>query len=223
MIIRDVSERVKAHEALKLSEEQYRTLIATCPDGIVQITIEGTIIFASTKAYELFGYPEEKEVIGQSMLKWIALEGRESIIANMKRTLQQENVSISEYPALKITGEKFWIETNSSVIKDGQGNPNGLIVIIRDIAERKLAEEALVKERENFRNSFEMLPFGVQIISSTNQIVYANHTILEMWGCESIEQLRKVRLDQAFTPESLALLRQLRKQTLPVHRRRCTN
>jgi two-component system, NtrC family, sensor kinase len=222
MIIRDVSERAKAHAALKQSEEQFRTLVATCPDGIVQVTVEGTIIFASTKAYELFGYPEEKEVIGQSMLKWIAAEGRESIIANMKRTLQQENVSISEYPALKTTGEKFWIETNSSVIKDGQGNPSGLIVIIRDIAERKLAEEALVKERENFRNSFEMLPFGVQIISLTNQIVYANHTILEMWECESVEQLRKVRLDQAFIPESLALLRQLRKRNTsgtppPVH------
>lgn len=70
-------------------------------------------------------------------------------------------------------------------------------------------EARLLSEREDFRNSFDVMPFGIQIINSAGKLVYLNHTILEMWGYENLEQLKKIRLEQAFTPGSVVLVRNL--------------
>jgi two-component system, NtrC family, sensor kinase len=80
-----------------------------------------------------------------------------------------------------------------------------------EIIGRKRSEAALLAERENFRNSFEMSPFGVQIISPKGNIAYVNHTMLNMWGYSSLEQLTSVPIKQTFTPESLALIRGMHK------------
>lgn len=70
----------------------------------------------------------------------------------------------------------------------------------------------LIAEREDFQNSFDNMPFGIQIINSTGKLIYLNHTMLDLWGYDSIEQLNALRLEQAFTPESVALVRSLFKQ-----------
>lgn len=204
MIIRDVTDRVHTQEALRISEERYRTLVATCPDGIAMISVDGTVTYASKKTLDIFGFPEESDVIGHSMLKWVNPEGRENMVYNFKATLKQGDISIHEYPVIRKNGEHFWIETNATVFRDKMGTPLGLVVIIRDIAERKRIEAALTNERENFQNSLEMSPFGVQIISMTGQLLHVNRTMLNMWGYSSIEELLKIPLTQRFTPESMA-------------------
>jgi len=80
-----------------------------------------------------------------------------------------------------------------------------------EIIGRKRSEAALLKERENFRNSFERSPFGVQIISFQGNIVFVNHTMLNMWGYRTIEQLSSVPMQQSFSPESISLMREMQK------------
>ncbi len=78
-----------------------------------------------------------------------------------------------------------------------------------EIIARKRSETALLTERENFRNSFEMSPFGVQIVSAQGIILYVNHTMLSMWGFDTIEQLTSIPREQAFAPESLPVVREM--------------
>jgi PAS domain S-box-containing protein len=91
-----------------------------------------------------------------------------------------------------------------------------------EIIGRKRSEAALLAERENFRNSFEMSPFGVQIISPKGNVVHVNQTMLNMWGYETLEQLTSVPIEKAFSSESLAVIRSMHKlrhtdQVPPVH------
>jgi two-component system NtrC family sensor kinase len=143
-VCRDISEREKAQEALRISEEKYRTLIALSPDGIVSVTEQGIVTFASKQIYKIFGFPDEKEVIGQPVLNWIAVDDREKMASNIKKALLGEDVGIHEYHVIRKGGEQFWIEANSSIIKDTQGNPTGLLGIIRDITERKKMQDSMI-------------------------------------------------------------------------------
>jgi PAS domain S-box-containing protein len=143
-VCRDISEKKKAQENLRISEERYRTLVAISPDGIVSISTKGIITFASDQIYKIFGYPDEKEVIGQPVLNWISADDREKMASNIKKALMGEDVGIHEYHVCRRDGELFWIEANSSIIKDTQGNATGLLGIIRDITERKKMQDSLI-------------------------------------------------------------------------------
>ncbi|MDD5170653.1 MAG: response regulator [Syntrophales bacterium] len=72
----------------------------------------------------------------------------------------------------------------------------------REIAERKRAEEALRRTEENFRRSLDDSPLGVRIVSAKGQTIYANRAILDIYGCESIEELKAIPVIKRYTPES---------------------
>ena len=74
----------------------------------------------------------------------------------------------------------------------------------RDITERKLAKEALWKSEENFRHSLEESPLGVRIVTMEGKTIYANRGILDIYGYDSIEELRTTPIQKRYTPESYA-------------------
>ena len=74
----------------------------------------------------------------------------------------------------------------------------------RDITERKQAEEALRRSEENFRRSLDDSPLGVRIVTIEGETIYANRAILEIYGLDSIEELRTTPVKKRYTPESYA-------------------
>ncbi len=143
-VCRDITERVKAQEALRISEEWNRTLVSICPDGIISVNSDSTVTYASQKIYELFGSPANEEIIGQSILKWIAPEARETMATNIRKLLAGDDVSFHEYPVINKEGALFWVEVNSSIIKDINGIPVNLIAVVRNITERKKIQDNLI-------------------------------------------------------------------------------
>ncbi|MBU2027676.1 MAG: PAS domain S-box protein, partial [Proteobacteria bacterium] len=77
-------------------------------------------------------------------------------------------------------------------------------VSIRDITERKRTEEALRWAEENFRRSLDESPLGVRIVTIEGETVYANRAMLNIYGYDSIEELRTTPLKERYTPESYA-------------------
>jgi PAS domain S-box-containing protein len=76
------------------------------------------------------------------------------------------------------------------------------MAIAVDITERRQAEEALRLEKDNFRNSLDDSPLGVRIVSPEGNTIYANKTMLEIYGYDSLGELRKTPLKNRYTPES---------------------
>jgi PAS domain S-box-containing protein len=72
------------------------------------------------------------------------------------------------------------------------------------LQERKRAEEALRRAEENFRRSLDDSPLGVRIVTVEGETVYANRAILEIYGYDSIEELRTTPLKRRYTPQSYA-------------------
>jgi len=109
----------------------------------------------------------------------------------------------------KQDGSVFPVEiTGRFLIRQGRSVH---IAAIRDITERKRAEEALRRAEENFRRSLDESPLGVRIMTTEGEPLYANRAILEIYGYDSIEELRTTPVKKRYTPESYAEF-QIRKK-----------
>ena len=133
---------------LKISEDRFRKLIETSPEGIGIMEMDGTISYGSTKLLEILGYEQANELLGRSPIEVIAPEDRERMTKNMRGVMQGGPSPQTSYQFLKKDGSPFWGEVNSCLLTDADGRAAGVIAIIRDITDRKrLEEDRLTKSK----------------------------------------------------------------------------
>ena len=153
---RDISERWRVEEALRDSEERFRTVTETASDAIIVIDQEGTIELANPSTQKIFGYSRE-ELLGQNLSLLMPARfqaahcmGLERYVKTGIRTITWEAVEIF---GLRRDGTEVPLELSfGSFTKEGKRFFTG---IIRDISERKRAEQALHESEERFRGLFE--------------------------------------------------------------------
>ncbi|NWG04377.1 MAG: PAS domain S-box protein [Syntrophaceae bacterium] len=152
VIIRDISERKKALEALKASEDKYRALVERSLQGIL-IVQDFRIVYANERCGEIIGYTVE-ELLSLSTEKVIALvhpEDQALVWGRFKDRLEGKDVPPHyEYRGIGKDGSTRWLEMFSSLI-EYRGKPAVQAAIV-DITERKDAEETLRKSEESYKN-----------------------------------------------------------------------
>lgn len=149
--ISDITDRKRAEEALRESEELYRSLIETSPDSITLTDLEGKFIMANRRAAALYGVEKPESLIGTSAFDVIAPEDRERAYENTGKVLKEGRITDVEYTLLKKDGTRYPGEMSVSLIVDAVDKPRGFLGVVRDISERKQAERALEREHRAFR------------------------------------------------------------------------
>jgi PAS domain S-box-containing protein len=151
-IARDITERRRAEDALKESEEMYKTLVRTSPDAVVVVDLKEGITEVSQRALQLYGFENAEEILGRKAYEFIALEDRERSRNNFQETLKRELVVRNrEYIFLRKDKTHFIGELNAAPIKDAYGRPKAFIITIRDITERRRAEDEMRKRLMKFK------------------------------------------------------------------------
>jgi PAS domain S-box-containing protein len=150
-LVLDITDRKKAQDIMKASEERYRTLVAASPNGIIQADIDGIIAFASPQILRLIGCSSMGEVVGGSLLQWIIPEDRETARQNLIRVSKGETLNPNSYRVIRKDGRTFWTEVHSSALRDDEGRPKGIISVISDITARKQAEEEIIRREKRAR------------------------------------------------------------------------
>jgi PAS domain S-box-containing protein len=139
----DITSQKKAETDLRQNEELYRTLISTSPDAITVANVAGIVVFASARAIQLFGHDSADEVLGRSVLDWVAPGQRERAVSDIRHLLEEGHPLDVEYELLKRDGSPFCAEIHGAIIRSGDPDQKGMIFVVRDVTMRKRAEAAL--------------------------------------------------------------------------------
>ena len=140
VLFRDITERKKAEEALRKSEEKLRNIFISSPDATIISDLNGNIIECNQATLDVGGYSSKEELIGKNGFWFIAKKDHERAMKNMKKTLEQGSVKNIEYTFLTKDGLEYPAELSASVMRDDSGNPIGFIAITKDVTERKRLE-----------------------------------------------------------------------------------
>jgi PAS domain S-box-containing protein len=140
---REIAERKRAELALRESEDRYRTLFETSPDAVMLVDINNKIIFANQRAASMHGYRNPKTLAGMDVSTLIAPKDNERVRQTILNTVEQGALRDIEYQILMKDGSQFPAELNVSLVRSDNGHPAGYLMDVRDITERKWAEESL--------------------------------------------------------------------------------
>ncbi len=153
-VFRDISERRRAEEALRESEERYRSLFDNANDFILTFSHDGTVTSVN-RAYErLTGWTRD-ELMGRDWGTLVAPADRERMAERTRRALAGEKLpSLFEVATLCKDGRVVPLEGRTRMLRDRQGRPIGFQGIYRDITDRKLGEEALRESEARYRAMF---------------------------------------------------------------------
>jgi PAS domain S-box-containing protein len=141
---RDISKRIEAEEAVKLSERQFRSLFHQTNDAVFILDLHGVQIALNDRAAEMMGYKKE-EMPGLSIIDISAEPTQSSDV--LKRLLAGEKIAPYERLIRKKNGDIIAVEVNAQLVSDTGGKPLFIQSINRDITERRKNEQML-REKE---------------------------------------------------------------------------
>jgi PAS domain S-box-containing protein len=179
----DIDDRKRVEEALRESEAKYKTMAETAPDAVITTDLTGTITYVSTRCLKLFGYERAEELVGRKGLKLMAPAEFEKAIDGMKSTLGREIRNDVRYNLLRKDGTTFAGEVSAAVVRDGEGEPTGFVVVAKDITDRSRAEEAMQASEQQFRTLAETSLAGIYIFQGL-EFRYVNPAAARMFGYE---------------------------------------
>jgi len=158
------------------SEKQYRLIFEGVQDAILVLASDGMILDCNSRSYEMFGWDKEA-VQGKNLTTLVSPEFSDVVMEE----LRARDLTDSPYEALGVrsNGEYFPVEITAR--HQTLNDIYVILVVVRDISERKHGEEALRESEEKFRNLAEKSPSMI-FINKDGRIVYANEACVETMG-----------------------------------------
>jgi len=156
-IARNITERKRAEESLKESEERYRALFENSTEGVFTVDLAGNYTSVNKAMEELTGYSRE-ELIGASYRDFVCPETAEFVFGEYSKLFRTgEPVHNIAYERISKDGKRGWLEGYANVIKK-EGKVVGFQGTLRDITERKKVEQALRESEEKLRAQYKGIP-----------------------------------------------------------------
>ncbi len=199
----DISERVKAEEALKNSEQRYRDLYDAAPVGYHEIDRDARIININRTACELLGFGSE-ELLGKSVLEIIAPADRVVASEHFQEKLAGTKPLVPYQQALLTRdGRELIAEIQEREHRSEDGRIIGLRSVLQDISGRKQTESALVESERRARALFDGIHDAVFVHDQEGRILDANPAACRQLGY-SREELLGMTTSQIDAPEFAA-------------------
>lgn len=176
---RDITERKKAEETLRESENRYRLLAENSNDVIWTMSLDGRFTYVSPSVYQLRGYTPD-EVLNQRMEDAICPSSLPLIMKELAQALEETKKGMKHAtPYFEIeqpckNGGTVWTETTARLVVDTKNQPVSIVGTTRDITERKKAEEALRQSEERWQFALEGAGDGVwDWNAQTNEVFFS--------------------------------------------------
>jgi len=155
-----VNKRKAADDALRESEEKYRTILESIEEGCFETDIDGNLTFFSNPFLKILRYSRD-ELLGANTGKYTSPDTAakmKGITERLRETGKPENVT--DYDVIRKDGSNVSLELSVSLLKDQDGKPMGYRGVLRDVSERKEAEEEKHKLETQLQQAQKMESIG---------------------------------------------------------------
>jgi len=186
-VARDVTERKRAEEALEEREENFRALAENSLDAITVFAEEGIPVYANRRAAEVTGY-SIAERTDKTFLEFVHPEESEKLMERYKRRIEGKPVP-SQYETVIVRKDGKSVPIEVAATRTLWRGKPAVLVMYRDITERKLTEEALRDSEEKLRLMFESVTDGITVTDLEGKIVQLNDAVLGLHGYDSKEEV----------------------------------
>ncbi len=182
-VIRDITERKHAEDAIKRSEERYRDLFENANDLIYTHDLNGNFTSLNRAGEVITGYSRE-EALGMNIGKVVAPEFLELAKTMTARKVESDRPTTYELEIIAKQGHRVTLELSTRLIVSPDGMPIGVQGIGRDITERYRAENSLRETLSLFTTTFESTADGIVVMSLEGDLVTCNAKFVEMWDVD---------------------------------------
>jgi len=175
-VARDITERRRAEQALRQSEERYRTILEETGDGYFELDLAGNFTFVNDAQCRLLGYRRE-ELIGASY-KLIVPEDSAREVYDVYSRMYRNGEPVRSFPSevIRKDGSRGYAETSALPIRDDTGKITGFRGVRRDITGRRQAEEALRQSEEKYRTILEQMEDSYFEVDLGGHITFVNNS-----------------------------------------------
>jgi PAS domain S-box-containing protein len=203
----DISELRKAEENLHEMESRYSEILRIAPEAIISVGTDGVILMFNDAAETIFGY-DRNEMLGQPLDILLPTKTRSLHSNYMKEFVASPETARlmggrGDTSGRRRDGSEF--PASASISKLQTGGETILTVTLRDITERKKAEESLRESEENLREILEKSPIGVAIVSHAPvngaveaKRLFSNEALAQMFGGGSTEEFVKADISDTW-------------------------
>jgi two-component system cell cycle sensor histidine kinase/response regulator CckA len=174
-------------------EELFRLISENAADLIAVVDMQGNRIYNSLSYEKVLGYTAE-ELRSSSSFEQIHPDDKESVLQAAAEARRTGVGRPMEYRIRHKNGTWRVLESTASVIGDSKGQPEKIVIVNRDITERKQAAEALLRSETSFRSVVEDAPYGIFKANLTGKLLMVNPALVKMLGYASQDELLAVSL-----------------------------
>lgn len=196
--IRDITERKRAEEELRESEERFRTLYENSTVGIYRTTPDGRILLANPTLVGMLGYSSFDELSTRNLDKdgFEASYKRAQFLANIER---EGEVKGLESAWTRRDGTVVFVSESARAVRDHKGKTLYYDGIIEDITERKRSEEALRESQSLYHSFIEQLPNAVFRKDREGRYVLVNPEFCRLKGLKKEDFIGRKPMEVAVT------------------------
>jgi PAS domain S-box-containing protein len=177
---RDVTERVRTEQAMRESENRFRSMVQNGSDMIGLLTREGVYLYVSESVHLILGYSPE-ELVGHSAFEFTHPDEGAALQGHFAALLGGRETKIEAFRFRRHDGEWRWIETVLTNLLDDP-HVQAVVANSRDVTEAKQVVEALQQSENRFRTIVETSREGIWMLDENGNTVYVNGRMAEMLG-----------------------------------------
>jgi PAS domain S-box-containing protein len=195
--VRDITDRRIAEDALRKSEEKFRSIFNTFDDLYYQTDMQGIITILSPSCKKITGW-DASELIGHQVVEMYPFPEQRKILLGEMFT----NGAVHDYEVIlkNKEGKHLNVSVTSHVIRDANGNPLGVEGSLRDITGRKQVEEALHASEERYRTLADLLPVIVFETNTSGILTFANRLTYSAFGIDTADVMSGISVTDYIVP-----------------------
>jgi len=187
----DITKRKQAEGDLRKSEERFRATFEQAAVGIAHVSPEGRFLRVNQKSCDIAGYSRE-EMLECTFQEITYPDDLKADVAQTNQLLSGEIDTYSmEKRYIRKDGELVWINLTVALVRDEEGQPEWFVAVVKDISERKLAEEKIKESEEKYMTMVEYSNDMIWTLDKKGDFTYFNKKSEEITEYKIKEELNK--------------------------------